>query len=143
LQRRDLRSVFTQPGPGAEVTSPVPAIKPKLHALASNLGKFLRALATPLPIKDWSLTTLMEKLIKIGPKVVSHARYVAFQIAGAQSRARTPHRRRRRDEAARVKNGQCRVANGRDCSSPRRGPRYNSDAAAPREGGDDEKRQLF
>jgi hypothetical protein len=29
----------------------------------------------------WSLTTLKEKLIKIGAKVVSHGRYVAFQVA--------------------------------------------------------------
>ena len=38
-------------------------------------------MATPEPIKDWSLTTLKEKLIKIGAKVVSHGRYVAFQMA--------------------------------------------------------------
>ena len=34
-----------------------------------------------MPIKDWSLTSLKEKLIKIGAKVVSHGRYVAFQMA--------------------------------------------------------------
>jgi hypothetical protein len=28
----------------------------------------------PEPIKDWSLTSLKEKLIKIGAKVVSHGR---------------------------------------------------------------------
>ena len=33
------------------------------------------------PIKDWSLTSLKEKLIKIGAKVVSHGRYVTFQLA--------------------------------------------------------------
>ena len=33
------------------------------------------------PIEDWSLTSLREKLIKIGAKVVSHGRYVAFQMA--------------------------------------------------------------
>jgi len=45
-------------------------------------GRFrLRPLATPEPIKDWSLTSLKEKLIKIGAKVVSHGRYVAFQMA--------------------------------------------------------------
>jgi len=38
-------------------------------------------LATPEPIKDWSLTSLKEKLIKIGAKVVSHGRYIAFQMA--------------------------------------------------------------
>ena len=36
---------------------------------------------TPEPIKDWSLTSLKEKLIKIGAKVVSHGRYVAFRMA--------------------------------------------------------------
>ena len=35
----------------------------------------------PEPIKDWSLTSLKEKLIKIGAKVVSHGRYVVFQMA--------------------------------------------------------------
>ena len=49
--------------------------------LAYNLGNFLRTLATPEPIKDWSMRTLKEKLIKIGAKVVSHGRYVAFQMA--------------------------------------------------------------
>ena len=32
-------------------------------------------------MKHWSLTTLREKLIKIGAKVVTHARYVIFQMA--------------------------------------------------------------
>ena len=53
----------------------------QLHALAYNLGNFLRALATSEPIKDWSLTSLKKKLIKIGAKVVSHGRFVAFQMA--------------------------------------------------------------
>lgn len=52
----------------------------QLHAPAYNLCNFLRTLATPEPIKDWSLA-MREKLIKIGAKVVSHGRYVAFQIA--------------------------------------------------------------
>src|ERR1700731_1904958 len=56
-------------------------VRLQLHALAYNLGNFLRTLATPEPIKDWSLTTLKEKLIKIGAKVVRHGRYVAFQMA--------------------------------------------------------------
>ena len=47
-----------------------------LHGLAYNLGNFLRTLATPGPIKDWSLTSLKEKLIEIRAKVVSHGRYV-------------------------------------------------------------------
>ena len=44
------------------------AVRLQLHALAYNLGNFLRTLATPEPIKDWSLTSLKEKLIKIGAK---------------------------------------------------------------------------
>jgi len=31
--------------------------------------------------EPWSLTSLREKLIKIGAKVVSHSRYVTFQLA--------------------------------------------------------------
>ena len=57
------------------------AVRLHLHALACNLGNFLRKLATPEPIKEWLLTTLNEKLIKIGAKVIGHARYVAFQMA--------------------------------------------------------------
>ena len=56
----------------------------QLHALAYNLGNFLRTLATPEPIKDWSLTSLKDKLIKIGAKVVSHGRYVIFQMSVLQ-----------------------------------------------------------
>jgi hypothetical protein len=56
---------------------------PFVHALAYNLGNFLRMLATSEPIKDWSLTSLKEKLIKIGAKVVGHGRYFAFQMAEA------------------------------------------------------------
>ena len=57
------------------------AVRLQLHALAYNLGNFLRTLATSEPIKNWSLSSLKEKLIKIGAKVVSHGRYVAFQMA--------------------------------------------------------------
>ena len=57
------------------------AVRLQLHALAYNIGNFLRTLATPEPIRDWSLTNLKEKLIKIGAKVVRHGRYVAFQMA--------------------------------------------------------------
>ena len=57
------------------------AVRLHLYVLACNLGNFLRTLATPEPIKDWSLTSLKEKLIKVGAKVVGHGRYVAFQRA--------------------------------------------------------------
>jgi hypothetical protein len=35
----------------------------------------------PKPIPGWTLTTLREKLVKIGAKVVSHAKYLVFQLA--------------------------------------------------------------
>ena len=56
-------------------------VRLQLFALAYNLGNFLRRLALPKPIKDWSLRTMREKLVKIGAKVVRHARYVTFQLA--------------------------------------------------------------
>ncbi len=46
--------------------------------VAYNLGNFFRTLVTPEPIQDWSLTSLREKLIKIGAKVVSHGRYIGL-----------------------------------------------------------------
>ena len=52
-----------------------------LHALAYNLGNFMRMLALPKEVEHWSLTTLREKLVKIGAKVVRHGRYIAFQMA--------------------------------------------------------------
>src|SRR4029077_12114254 len=57
------------------------AVRLQLHALAYTLGNFLRTLATPRPIREWSLTILKEKLIKIGAKGVSHGRYITFQMA--------------------------------------------------------------
>jgi hypothetical protein len=52
-----------------------------LFVLAYNLGNFLRQLVLPREIKRWTLTTTREKLIKIGAKVVHHARRVTFQLA--------------------------------------------------------------
>jgi len=34
----------------------------------------MRTLASPKEVEHWSLTTLREKLVKIGAKVVSHGR---------------------------------------------------------------------
>ena len=53
----------------------------QLFALAYNFANFLRRLALPNGVQHWSLTTLREKLIKIGAKIVRHARYVTFQMA--------------------------------------------------------------
>ena len=58
------------------------AVRLQLHALAYNLANFMRTLALPKEVEHWSLTTLREKLVKIGAKVVRHGRYVTFELAG-------------------------------------------------------------
>jgi hypothetical protein len=45
------------------------------------MASFLRTLALPDEMERWSLTTLREKMVKIGAKVVAHARYSVFQMA--------------------------------------------------------------
>src|SRR3954451_25096057 len=48
---------------------------------AYNLANFLRSLALPREVEQWSLTTFREKLVKIGARIVRHGRYVVFQLA--------------------------------------------------------------
>ncbi len=57
------------------------AARLQLFALAYNLANVVRQLALPKPIRHWSPTMLREKLVKIGAKVVSHSKYVIFQLA--------------------------------------------------------------
>jgi hypothetical protein len=57
------------------------AVRLPLHALAFNLANFLRTLALPEPVKHWSLTTLRDRLVKIGAKIVRYGRSIAFQMA--------------------------------------------------------------
>ena len=45
-----------------------------VHCIKSRSSPFC-------PDEPWSLTTLREKLVKIGVKVVSHGGYVTFQLA--------------------------------------------------------------
>jgi hypothetical protein len=52
-----------------------------LFALAHNLANFLWRLGVPKSVSNWSLTTLREKLVKIGAKVTRHSKYVFFQLA--------------------------------------------------------------
>ena len=51
--------------------------KRKLHRTIT----LFRQLVLPRPIRGWTLTTLREKVVKIGAKVVSHAKYLVFQLA--------------------------------------------------------------
>ena len=52
-----------------------------LLVLAHNLAKFLRCLVLPREMAQWSLTTLRERLVKIGAKLVRHVRQLVFQMA--------------------------------------------------------------
>lgn len=40
------------------------------------MGNFLS-----MAVKHWPLTTMRDKLVKIGAKIVRHARYITFQLA--------------------------------------------------------------
>ena len=53
-----------------------------LFILACNLGNLLRRLCLPRAVKHWSLRSLQVKLIKIGTRLVRHARRLVFQLAG-------------------------------------------------------------
>ncbi len=58
------------------------AVRLQLFGLAYNLGNFMRRLILPPKVKHWMLSSLREKLIKIGAKVVNHTKYITFQMAG-------------------------------------------------------------
>jgi len=45
-------------------------VRLQLFLLVYNLGNFLRRLALPKAVRDWSLRSLQLKLIKIGGRVV-------------------------------------------------------------------------
>ena len=83
--RRDATRPGRKPPLSAEVIERV--VHKTLHETPeaathwSNLGNFMRTLALPDSVEQWSLTTLREKLIKIGAKIVRHGRYVIFQMA--------------------------------------------------------------
>jgi hypothetical protein len=57
------------------------AVRLQLHALAYNLANFLRTLALPVEVEQWSMTTLRDRLVKIGAKIVRHSRSITFQMA--------------------------------------------------------------
>ena len=56
-------------------------VRLQLFVLAYNLGNFLRRLCLPKTINDWSLRSLQVKLIKMGGRIVRHARKIIFQLA--------------------------------------------------------------
>ena len=49
--------------------------------LAHDLAKLLHSLALPNEVAQWSLSTLREKLVKTGARIVRHGRFLVFPRA--------------------------------------------------------------
>ena len=74
-QERDPLDAAVLPRLSAQ-RSAAPAPRPGLQPC-----QLLRTLGLPEEVEHWSLTTLREKLVKIGARIVRHGRYVVFQLA--------------------------------------------------------------
>ena len=57
------------------------AVPLQLHGLAYNPARFLRTLTLPEAVSHWSMTTLRDRLVKIGARIVRHGRSITFQMA--------------------------------------------------------------
>jgi len=68
----------------------VNAVRRQLNALAYNLTNFMQTRTLREAVKQWPLTSLWEKLIKIGAKIVRYDRYVIFQMAEVAAATETP-----------------------------------------------------
>ena len=55
-----------------------------LSVLAYNLGNLWRRLVLPTRIDNWSLTSLQQRLVKTGGRLVKHARYYWLLLAESQ-----------------------------------------------------------
>ena len=56
-------------------------VRLQLSVLAYNLGNLWRRLVLPQPIGNWSLTSLQQRLVKTGDRLVKHARYYWLLLA--------------------------------------------------------------
>ncbi len=52
-----------------------------LSVIAYNLGNLWRRLALPMRIGKWSLTSLQQRLVKTGGRLIKHARYYWLLLA--------------------------------------------------------------
>jgi Transposase DDE domain group 1 len=52
-----------------------------LSLIADNLGNLWRRLALPPPVATWSLTSLQQRLVKTGGRLIKHARYSWLLLA--------------------------------------------------------------
>ena len=56
-------------------------VRLQLSVLAYNLGNLWRRLVLPPRINRWSLTSLQQRLVKTGGRLVKHARYYWLLLA--------------------------------------------------------------
>ena len=52
-----------------------------LSLIAYNLGNLWRRLVLPLRVANWSLTSLQQRLVKTGGRLIKHARYYWLLLA--------------------------------------------------------------
>jgi hypothetical protein len=52
-----------------------------LSVLAYNLGNLWRRLVLPARIEAWSLSSLQQRIVKTGGRLVKHARYYWLMLA--------------------------------------------------------------
>ncbi len=57
------------------------AVRLQLGVLAYNLLNFMKRFALPPEVRHWSLQSIQLKLVKIGARVIRHARKIVFQMA--------------------------------------------------------------
>jgi hypothetical protein len=55
-----------------------------LSVIAYNLGNLWRRLALPTGIGNWSLTSLQQRLVKTGGRLIKHVRYYWLLLAESQ-----------------------------------------------------------
>jgi len=56
-------------------------VRLQLSVLAYNLGNLCRRVALPRRIASWSVTSLQQRLVKTGGRIVKHARYYWLLLA--------------------------------------------------------------
>ena len=76
-----------------------------LSLLAYNLGNLWRRLVLPKRIGTWSLTSLQQRLVKTGGRLIKHARYYWLMLAGGHLHRRLFGQMLRRIWALPVPNG--------------------------------------
>ncbi len=57
------------------------AVRLQRRALAYNRANVLPTPTLPEAVSHWSMTTLRDRLVKIGAKIVRHGRSITFQMA--------------------------------------------------------------